>query len=45
MPDLLKRFENHTLKLFTKHDMNVIGFWCTEIGDNNVNEMLYLKNG
>jgi hypothetical protein len=42
MPELLKRFENHTLRLFTKHNMNVVGFWSIETGDNSDNEMLYL---
>ncbi|WP_286885823.1 NIPSNAP family protein [Aneurinibacillus sp. UBA3580] len=42
MPDLLKRFENHTLRLFKKHDMNIAGFWCAEIDDNSADEIFYL---
>ena len=27
LPQLLSRFENHTLKLFEKHNMTNIGYW------------------
>ena len=27
MPDLLKRFENHTIKIFERHGMVNVGYW------------------
>lgn len=41
LPALLKRFENKTLALWKKHDINPIGFWTVAIGDGN-NELYYL---
>ena len=35
MPDLLKRFDTITLKLFDKHGIKQAGFWTTLIGENN----------
>ena len=31
-PPLNERFENHTVALFKKHGMGVVGFWTEEIG-------------
>ena len=36
MPALNERFKNHTLGLFEKHGIKVIGFWEAIIGTNNV---------
>ena len=33
MPDLLKRFDTITLKLFEKHGIKQAGFWTTEVGE------------
>ena len=33
MPDLLKRFDTITLKLFEKHGIQQAGFWITEVGE------------
>ena len=33
MPDLLKRFDTITLKLFDKHGIRQAGFWTTEVGE------------
>ncbi|HEX7792357.1 MAG TPA: NIPSNAP family protein [Afipia sp.] len=35
LPDLLKRFENHTLKLWEKHGIRQAGFFTTLIGQSN----------
>lgn len=36
MPALNRRFADHTVKLFAKHDIQVVGFWETVIGTSNV---------
>ncbi len=41
MPLLLKRFEEHTLKLFAKHGIRQAGFWTVEVGDGS-NDLYYL---
>ena len=41
LPVLLKRFEEHTLKLFEKHGIKQAGFWTVLIGDGN-NDLHYL---
>jgi hypothetical protein len=35
LPDLLKRFDTVTLKLFEKHGIKQAGFWTTLIGESN----------
>lgn len=35
LPDLNKRFENTTLKLWEKHGIRQLGFWTTYIGPTN----------
>ena len=39
LPDLLKRFDTITLKLFEKHGIRQAGFWTTVIGESN--QILY----
>jgi NIPSNAP len=41
MPNLLRRFENHTLEIWKKHGIRQIGFWTVLIGDGN-NDLHYL---
>ena len=41
LPDLLKRFDTITLKLFEKHGIKQAGFWVTEVGESNHN-LIYL---
>ena len=41
LPDLGKRFENVTLKLWEKHGIRPVGFWTTLIGDSN-QDLTYL---
>jgi hypothetical protein len=35
LPDLLKRFEAVTLKIWERHGIRQVGFWTTLVGDNN----------
>jgi len=35
LPNLLKRFENHTLKIWEKHGIRQAGFFTTVIGQSN----------
>lgn len=41
LPALMKRFENHTLKLFDKHGIRQAGFFTTMVGESNV-QLTYL---
>jgi hypothetical protein len=35
LPDLLKRFETVTLKMWDKHRIRPVGFWTTVVGESN----------
>lgn len=35
LPDLLKRFDTVTLKLWERHAIRPVGFWTTVIGESN----------
>jgi len=35
LPNLLKRFEGHTLKIWEKHGIRQAGFWTVLIGNGN----------
>lgn len=39
LPDLLKRFEAVTLKIWERHGVRQVGFWTTVIGEDN--QVLY----
>lgn len=41
MPALLKRFEEHTIRIWTRHGFQQAGFWTTVIGPSN-NDLTYL---
>ena len=41
LPALLKRFENHALRLWDKHGIRQAGFWTTMIGESN-HDLTYL---
>jgi NIPSNAP protein len=43
LPDLLKRFENHTLKIWEKHGIKQAGFFTTLIGENNQQLIYFLQ--
>lgn len=38
--DVLARFRNHTMGLFQKHGIHVVGFWETVVGE--VDELVYI---
>ena len=42
LPDLHKRFREHTNKLFEKHGMTLIGFWTPTEGDEAENTLIYI---
>jgi hypothetical protein len=41
LPDLNKRFESVTLKLWEKHGFKPVGFWTTVVGESN-QDLTYL---
>ena len=41
LPDLLNRFQNHTLRIWEKHGIRQAGFWTTLIGP-SIHELVYL---
>lgn len=41
LPDLNKRFETITLKMWEKHGIRQAGFWTVQIGD-NANDLYYM---
>ena len=41
LPNLLRRFENHTLRIWEKHGIRPVGFWTVLIGGHN-NDLHYL---
>jgi NIPSNAP len=43
LPDLMKRFDTITLKLWDKHGIRQAGFWTVVIGDSNQDLYYMLK--
>jgi hypothetical protein len=41
LPDVLSRFEKHTLKIWQKHGIRQAGFWTVAIGSSN-HDLYYL---
>lgn len=41
MPNLLARFQNHTLRIWEKHGIRQAGFWTTLVGESS-NDLTYL---
>ena len=41
LPALLRRFRDHTLRIWEKHGIRQAGFWTTVIGESN-NDLTYL---
>jgi hypothetical protein len=41
LPNLLRRFRDHTLKIWERHGIRQAGFWTTVIGESN-HELIYL---
>jgi hypothetical protein len=42
LPDLLKRFRDHTTKLFEKHGMTNIGYWVPADEPRSKNTLIYV---
>ena len=43
LPDLLKRFDTITLKIWQKHGIQQAGFWTTLVGESNQALTYFLK--
>jgi len=41
LPDLLKRFDTVTLKIWERHSIRQAGFWTTVVGESNL-DLIYL---
>ena len=41
LPALIARFNEHTIRLFGKHDMELVHIGRTAFGENSVNELVY----
>jgi hypothetical protein len=41
LPNLLARFQNHTLRIWERHGIRQAGFWTTLVGESN-NDLTYL---
>lgn len=41
LPALIQRFNDHALRLFAKHEMEVVQIGLTSIGDDSFNEIVY----
>ena len=42
LPDLIKRFRDHTIKLFEKHGMTNIGYWVPQDEPRSKNTLIYI---
>ncbi len=42
MDAILARFRDHTMDLFERHGIEVVGFWVTDIGERSYGELVYL---
>ena len=42
MPALVKRFNEHTLRIFANHDFELTFISLTGLGDNSANELVYV---
>jgi NIPSNAP len=43
LPDVVKRFETVTVRLFEKHGIQQLGFWTVTIGESNADLIYILK--
>jgi hypothetical protein len=43
LPDLVRRFETVTVRLFEKHGIQQLGFWTVAIGESNQDLIYILK--
>ena len=42
LPDLLNRFQKHTLRIWDKHGIRQAGFWTVLVGDGGNQDLHYL---
>jgi hypothetical protein len=42
LPDLQKRFRDHTRRIFDKHGMKSIGYWTPQDAPNSQNTLIYI---
>ena len=42
LPDLMKRFRDHTVKLFEKHGMTNVGYWVPSDAPRSENTLIYV---
>ena len=42
LPDLLARFKNHTMQIFTRHGMTNIGYWVPQDAPLSQNTLIYV---
>ena len=42
LPDLLKRFREHTIEIFNRHGMESIGYWIPQDAEKSKNTLMYI---
>ena len=42
LPDLLKRFREHTIEIFNRHHMESIGYWVPQDGERSKTTLIYV---
>jgi len=42
LPDLNKRFRDHTMRIFNKHGMTSVGYWVPQDAPNKDNTLVYI---
>ena len=42
LPDLQKRFRDHTIRIFNKHEMTSIGYWVPQDAPRSQNTLIYI---
>lgn len=43
LPDVLKRFEQHTVRIWKRFGIEAVGYWTTQIGPSNMDLIYMLK--
>jgi hypothetical protein len=42
LPDLLKRFREHTIEIFNRHHMESVGYWIPQAGERSKTTLIYI---
>jgi hypothetical protein len=42
LPDLLKRFREHTIEIFNRHHMESVGYWIPQDGERSKTTLIYI---